>query len=111
MPQQDKNNENQLDVIGVIKKLSHVLILEGMYERNGKSLALGNALGVICASFDLGAKQVMLLMKTLEPVIADINKEMEKNNPDLKNIATFSLQDAMKNGNFDPNFIKSIIHI
>lgn len=51
----------------MLKKLSNVLIVEGLLEKNMERLVLGNTISMTLATIELGPEAIIRFMKVLNP--------------------------------------------
>ena len=104
------NENGEIDIVevkGMLKKLSGVLMLEGLPKMNIPLMVIGNTLSITMASLDCGEEMTMELMKALAPIGERIAGQI-KTNPALKGLKSVRASDMMKDGELDMEAIKNI---
>jgi hypothetical protein len=86
------SNEDTKMLLTTLSKMGMMLTLDGIEEKNIRSIAIGNAIGVALAISQLGPEACVDLLKAIEPLSLKIAKEKESGNPALSGMHVVSGQ-------------------
>ena len=92
-----------------LKKLSAILLIDGIRTDDIQKLTLGNSLGISVAMMDLGSDACLTLTRTINPLGELIQKEIASKNPLLKGVAAVRTDDLFKDGKIDRDYVDTVL--
>lgn len=86
---------NMDEVKDMLKKLSTILMLDGLKESSMEKITLANSLGVIMATLDLGPGYYESLLKALNVQGKIIEEQIQNGNPNLRGLSSVKPDDLL----------------